>query len=107
MLSGGEAQRVGIARALINSPAVCFADEPTGQLNHDNTDRVLNLLTGIHRDGQSIVLVTHDPHVAARGSRVLYLRDGGVVDELVLGRYQGDDHARSQHLNGFLTKMGW
>ena len=78
MLSGGEAQRVGIARALINSPAVCFADEPTGQLNHDNTDRVLNLLTGIHRDGQSIVLVTHDPHVAARGSRVLYLRDGGV-----------------------------
>ena len=107
MLSGGEAQRVGIARALINSPAVCFADEPTGPLNHDNTDRVLNLLTGIHRDGQSIVLVTHDPHVAARGSRVLYLRDGGVVDELVLGRYQGDDHARSQHLNGFLTKMGW
>lgn len=75
-VSGGEAQRTAIARALINEPGILFADEPTGALNKHNTEEVLDLFTQIHREGQSIVLVTHDMRAAVRGNRFLYLEDG-------------------------------
>ncbi|QWU18545.1 ABC transporter ATP-binding protein [Paenibacillus sophorae] len=107
-LSGGEAQRTGIVRALINQPAVLFADEPTGALNSSASRGVLDVLTGFHREGQSIVMVTHDVKTALRGNRVLYLRDGIIHGELVLGLYREEEgRDRLDRLNAFLESMGW
>ncbi|MDR1422342.1 MAG: ABC transporter ATP-binding protein [Coriobacteriales bacterium] len=89
-LSGGEAQRGAIVRALINTPTVLFADEPTGSLNSASGDAVLDLLTQTNRDGQSIIMVTHDLKSALRGKRVLYLKDGIIRGECALGNYLGD-----------------
>jgi putative ABC transport system ATP-binding protein len=83
-LSGGQAQRVAIARALITRPTVVFADEPTGALDRRTGDQVLDVLRGTaKRFGQTLVLVTHDPHVAATADEVLFLADGRLVGELV------------------------
>lgn len=106
-LSGGEAQRVGIIRALINEPAVVFADEPTGALNSAFGGQVLNTLTEVNRKGQSIVVVTHDVKTARRADRVVYLKDGMICGECRLGSYSGGDPARHEKLNTFLTEMGW
>lgn len=84
VLSGGEAQRAALVRALINHPDVLFADEPTGQLNSESTTRVLDLLSEVNRSGQTVVMVTHDQRCAVRGDRVLYLRDGVIRGELDL-----------------------
>jgi putative ABC transport system ATP-binding protein len=82
-LSGGQQQRVAIARALITKPAVLFADEPTGALDSTTGREVLALLRGlVDREGQTIVMVTHDPVAAAHADRVLFLADGRIVDEL-------------------------
>jgi putative ABC transport system ATP-binding protein len=81
-LSGGQQQRVAVARALLSRPAVVFADEPTGNLDSNAGAEVLSFLRRVARDhGQTIVMVTHDPHAAAYADRVLYLRDGRVVDD--------------------------
>ena len=107
-LSGGEAQRVGIVRALINEPALLFADEPTGSLNSSASIAVLDVLSELHAGGQSLVLVTHDLKTAARGSRIIYLRDGAVDGELELPPYGEDDNARRMEtLQKFLERMGW
>jgi putative ABC transport system ATP-binding protein len=79
-LSGGQQQRVCIARALINEPLILLADEPTGALDSDGADEVLALFQRLHQNGQSILMVTHNPDVAHGASRVVHLRDG-VVDE--------------------------
>ena len=84
-LSGGQRQRVAIARALINQPAVLLADEPTGALDTRSGDAVMELLAGINRQGQTVVLVTHDARLAAASAtRVISLRDGRVVDDAPL-----------------------
>jgi putative ABC transport system ATP-binding protein len=107
-LSGGEAQRVGIVRAVINDPKVLFADEPTGQLNSASGVEVLNVITELHNKGQSIVLVTHDLKTALRGTRVLYLRDGGIVGDHVMAPYgQDDEKERRNKLTAFPEEMGW
>jgi len=106
-VSGGEAQRAGIARALINNPKIVFADEPTGALNFANGKAVLDALTEINEQGQSVVMVTHDLRSARRGNRVLYLRDGVICGECDLGKYTGDDKTRTDKLNAFLKDMGW
>lgn len=106
-LSGGEAQRVGIARALINKPGVLFADEPTGALNSKTGVDVLNTLTKLNNEGQTIVMVTHDIKSARRGNRILYLKDGVIEGECNLGKYVPDDMDRHKALKDFLTKMGW
>jgi putative ABC transport system ATP-binding protein len=107
-LSGGEAQRVGIARALINSPDIVFADEPTGALNSSASDSVLDVLSKVNDHGQSIVMVTHDIKTALRGNRVLYLRDGIICGDLDLEAYNvKTHHARNNKLHAFLAEMGW
>ena len=87
-VSGGQLQRAGICRALINEPGVVFADEPTGALNSATAAQILDLLGEIHASGTTLVVVTHDAQVAARADRVLLLVDGAVVEDLALGRYQ-------------------
>ena len=106
-ISGGEAQRAGIVRAVINHPEVLFADEPTGALNSNNSDAVLDVFTELNRDGQSIIMVTHDKKSALRGSRVIYLRDGKISGECNLGFYTPDNAGRAEKLNAFLTEMNW
>ena len=106
-ISGGEAQRVGIARALINDPKLVFADEPTGALNSHTGKAVLDVLTHFNEKGQSIVMVTHDITSARRGNRILYVKDGEIAGECNLGKYVSGDHERHQKLNDFLAKMGW
>jgi len=83
-LSGGQAQRVAIARALVTRPTVVFADEPTGALDRRTGDQVLDVLrTAAQRFAQTLVLVTHDPHVAAAADDVLFLADGRLAGALV------------------------
>lgn len=107
-LSGGEAQRVGIVRAVINEPKILFADEPTGSLDSASGRDVLDIFTEVHENGQSIVMVTHDIKTALRGTRVIYLRDGKVVGEHRMAKYGGDDlKERREKLTGFLDEMGW
>jgi len=106
-ISGGESQRVGIARALINEPKLVFADEPTGALNSQTGKAVLDTLTKFNEKGQSIVMVTHDITSARRGNRILYVKDGEIAGECNLGKYVTGDKERHQKLNDFLAKMGW
>lgn len=106
--SGGEAQRTAVARAVINKPAVVFADEPTGALNKNNTTEVLNLLGKLHQDGQSIMMVTHDVHAAIRGNRILYLEDGQIKGEIRLPIYaQEQERERQEQLAQWLSALGW
>lgn len=77
-LSGGEQQRVAVARALVHRPAVVWADEPTGNLDTEVSQVIVELLLRMNADGQTIVLVTHNPQVAERAGRVLHMRDGRI-----------------------------
>ena len=104
-LSGGQQQRVAVVRGVINSPEILFADEPTGALNSQNTENVLDILTDLNDQGQSIVMVTHSVKAAERGNRVLYIADGIVKDEIDLSDVTGE--ARHRKLKDFLAGMGW
>lgn len=107
-VSGGEAQRAAVARAMINNPGLLFADEPTGALNRRNTEDVLNLLTGLHENGQSIMMVTHDLRSAIRGNRLLYLEDGRITGELILESFQADaTKEREIKVSEWLSAMEW
>ena len=106
-ISGGEAQRAGIVRAMINSPEILFADEPTGALNSKTGLDVLDTLTRFNETGQSVVMVTHDMRSARRANRILYLKDGVILGECSLGRYVHGDKGRHEKLSGFLAEMGW
>lgn len=107
-VTGGEAQRAAIARALINQPGMLFADEPTGALNKRNTIEVLNLFTEISQSGQSILMVTHDARAAVRATRLLYLEDGRVIGEMELPPYcEEDEKSREIQVNAWLSSMEW
>lgn len=107
-VSGGEAQRAAIARAIINNPGVLFADEPTGALNKKNTEEVLSLLTALHKKGQSILMVTHDLKAAVRGNRIIYLEDGKILDDLSLPNFTKDDvRNREMKVSKWLTSLQW
>lgn len=83
-LSGGQEQRVGIARAIVTDPTLLLCDEPTGDLDRKSGDEILDLLQALNRDqGKTIVMVTHDPHAAARAKRTLHLDKGVLVREAV------------------------
>ena len=79
-VSGGQLQRASICRAMINNPEVLFLDEPTGALNSEATDQVLDILEDLNREGMTIMTVTHDQRVAAKAKKVIYIRDGQVAD---------------------------
>ena len=107
-VSGGEAQRAAIARAMIGNPGLLFADEPTGALNQANTREVLGLLTDLNRKGQSILMVTHDLRAAARGNRILYLEDGKICDELALEPYnEMEEKRRERDVSQWLSGLRW
>ena len=79
-LSGGERQRTAIARALINQPALILADEPTGNLDSENVQNILQLFAELHEEGQTIALVTHDPEVASKAKQRIYMKDGRIIN---------------------------
>ena len=80
-LSGGQQQRVGIARALVTNPSIVFADEPTGNLDSNTSDEVMQVIINIMREqGKTLVMVTHDPHIAEYGDKVVHLLDGRITD---------------------------
>ena len=107
-VSGGEQQRCAIARAVIHHPKLIFADEPTGALNRHNTIEVLNLLTSINESGQSILMVTHDIHVALRANRILYLEDGKIIGELTLPLFcPSEEKSREKQISAWLHSMEW
>ena len=106
-LSGGQKQRVAVVRGMINNPPVLFADEPTGALNSDNTEKLLDILTKMNENGQTIVMVTHSLEAARRGDRVMYLEDGVIRDSISLGKFTSRDSSSNQKLNHFLEEMGW
>lgn len=89
-VSGGQLQRAGICRALINSPRILFADEPTGALNSKSADEIMALLTAINREGTAILLVTHDAKVAARADRILFTKDGSITHEMRFEENRGN-----------------
>lgn len=93
-VSGGQLQRAGICRALMNQPDILFADEPTGALNSKSSDEIMMLFSEIHKKGTAILLVTHDAKVAAKAKRVLFMQDGKMVSEIVLTEISEDDIAQ-------------
>lgn len=107
-LSGGQRQRAAICRALINEPDILFADEPTGALNSQAGESVLDIFTKIHEKGQSVVMVTHDLKAAVRGNRIIFLRDGRIDGELRLNDYESSTaKKREAVLYDFLMERGW
>lgn len=107
-VSGGEQQRCAIARAVVNKPKLIFADEPTGALNRKNSQDVLDLLTELNKEGQSILMVTHDLRAAARADRILYLSDGKILGDLNMPPYVPQEiKSRETQINAWLTSLEW
>lgn len=92
-LSGGERQRVAVARALANDPEIILADEPTGNLDSESGEAILELLAQLHREGKTIILVTHNPEAAAYAQRIVRIRDGRLVAEVTPSAVGGGVYA--------------
>ena len=108
-VSGGQLQRACLCRALINSPKILFADEPTGALNSKASTEVMRELRKANAEGTTILMVTHSEKVAASSDRVIYLVDGNIQGELNLGKQQDENEtsARERKLKNWLDEMGW
>ena len=105
--SGGQLQRIGICRALINNPTILLGDEPTGALDSTAATEIMDILGELNAGGTTIMLVTHDPKVAARTTRVLYMIDGHIVGDRHQGRYSGADlDQRHTELTEWLLGQG-
>ncbi|MBQ1815730.1 MAG: ABC transporter ATP-binding protein, partial [Ruminococcus sp.] len=104
-VSGGQLQRACICRSMINDPKMIFADEPTGALNRQSSNEVMNELCKINADGTTIMLVTHDTKVAAKCSRVMYIVDGNIQGEYNLDGT--DERTKERALNNWLLEQGW
>lgn len=90
-VSGGQLQRAGICRALMNSPKIIFGDEPTGALNSQTAQEIMDLFSEINAEGTAVMLVTHDAKVAARAERILFMNDGTIASELTLPKFDGSN----------------
>ncbi|MBP1865808.1 putative ABC transport system ATP-binding protein [Clostridium tetanomorphum] len=107
-VSGGQLQRAAICRALINHPDIIFGDEPTGALNSSATKEIMNIINEINAEGTTVMLVTHDAKVAARADRVIFLSDGNITDEIVLGKYEEKSFSeREKKMTQWLGKQGF
>ncbi len=109
-VSGGQLQRAAICRALINTPDILFCDEPTGALNTTATKEVMDIINSVNGEGTTVIMVTHDLKVASRASRIIYLIDGSIKDELELGQYQEDKDTRlirEKKLSDWLENQGF
>ena len=90
-VSGGQLQRAGICRALMANPKIIFGDEPTGALNSKAAEEVMDILVEINAGGTAVLLVTHDAKIAARAERILFICDGKIVSEMLLGKSKSTD----------------
>lgn len=108
-VSGGQLQRACLCRSLINSPKMIFADEPTGALNQKASMEVINELVKANREGTSIMMVTHSEKVASCSERVIFLVDGNIEGELVLGKMESEDDipVRERKLRNWLQERDW
>lgn len=108
-VSGGQLQRACICRSMINDPDIIFADEPTGALNRNASDEVMEELSKLNSDGTAVMLVTHDARVAARCERVIFIMDGNIKGEYSLGKYSTGAKMRDRErtINNWLMEMGW
>ncbi|MBC2723604.1 ABC transporter ATP-binding protein [Desulfosporosinus sp.] len=88
-VSGGQLQRAGICRALMSNPKIIFGDEPTGALNSKYAQEIMDILSEINAEGTAVMLVTHDAKVAARTERIMFMRDGKIVSEMRLPKFNG------------------
>ncbi|WOO37814.1 ABC transporter ATP-binding protein [Anaerocolumna sp. AGMB13020] len=106
-VSGGQLQRAGICRALMNDPEIVFGDEPTGALNSKAAQEIMDILAQINADGTAILLVTHDAKIAAQTERVIFMSDGKVISELKLSKYNGKDiEARISRITEKMRELG-
>ena len=108
-VSGGQLQRACLCRSLINSPKMVFADEPTGALNQKASMEVIRELVNSNREGTSIMMVTHSEKVASCSERVIFLVDGNIQGELVLGKMESEDDlpVRERKLRNWLQERDW
>ncbi|MDQ0216796.1 putative ABC transport system ATP-binding protein [Oikeobacillus pervagus] len=90
-VSGGQLQRAGICRSLINNPKIIFGDEPTGALNSKTAQEIMDIISEINTEGTAVILVTHDAKVAARTDRIMFMFDGKIVSQLQLNKFSGAD----------------
>ena len=104
-VSGGQLQRACICRSMINNPKIIFADEPTGSLNRTASKEVIDELIKLNKEGTTLMLVTHDPKVASKCTRVLYIVDGNIKGELNVPKV--DDIEKEKVLNNWLLELGW
>lgn len=106
-VSGGQLQRAGICRALMNSPRIIFGDEPTGALNSKSAQEIMDIFSQINAEGTAVMLVTHDAKVAARTERIMFMRDGKIVSELKLPKFNGTDmDARVEKVTEKMREIG-
>ncbi|MEH7121955.1 ABC transporter ATP-binding protein [Bacillus sp. JJ1773] len=106
-VSGGQLQRAGICRALMNNPKIIFGDEPTGALNSKSAQEIMDILSEINSDGTSVMLVTHDAKVAARTERIMFMRDGNIVSEMKLPKFDGlDIDGRVEKVTAKMLEIG-
>jgi putative ABC transport system ATP-binding protein len=90
-LSGGQRQRVAIARALVNDPSIVLADEPTGNLDSKTGEEIMGLFANLHRQGNTIILVTHEMDIAQHAHRVIFIRDGKIASDEKIKKPSGND----------------
>ena len=106
-VSGGQLQRAGICRAIMNKPSIIFGDEPTGALNTKTAKEIMDLLSDINKQGTALLLVTHDAQVAARSQRVLFIHDGKILQELKLPVYRETEQIqRAASITAVMQTLG-
>lgn len=106
-VSGGQLQRAGICRALINSPKIVFGDEPTGSLNSKTSQEIMEIFSELNDEGTTIMFVTHDATVAAQTERVLFMIDGKIVSEVHLPKFDGSElEVRIEKIRGEMRNIG-
>ena len=107
-VSGGQLQRAGICRAIMNHPKLLFADEPTGALNKAASEEIMEEFVRLNREGMSILMVTHDSKVASCCDRVLFMQDGSISGQYILGKYEGTQKKdREIKISNWLEQRGW